>query len=166
MSRLKFQYNSSIKTNYDYGDSVADNLKKVIALMIRKNLDSKATVNKDNKVTFETHFLNTRFFDLNVSLFSNAIDSGYINIVDNKGKIRLDFNVSYLRGLLTLYLLDFLGITISVLYFNQPLFSWTMLGLIFIPIVIMFPVFILGLRSFIVTIEESLKKRKMPIREK
>lgn len=164
MSRFKFQYNSSIKTNYNYNESDADNLKKVLVYYIRKKLDSRASIDKENKVTFDTHFLNTRFFDLNVSFFSNAIDSGYLSIIDNNGKIKIDFNVSYLRGLLTIYLLDFLGITIATVYFNLPLFSWTVLGLVFTPVIIMFPIFILGLRCFIITIEKSLKNRNMTIK--
>lgn len=159
MRRLRFQFNSSIKTHYDYNESVADNLKKVIVHLIKKNLDSRASIDMNNKVTFDTHFLNTRFFDLNVSFFSNAIDSGYIIIVNNNGKIKIDFNLSYLRGLLTLYLLDFLGITFATVYFKLPLFSWIVLGLVFIPIIIMFPIFILGLRSFMVTIEEAIRNR-------
>jgi len=147
-------YKTDIQTRFIYNEDKINDLNHQIIKLIRKDLHTESKLNSEGNIYFETDFWRRKMFHPEVEFFNLTIDAGLIQIENRDNKFGMRIEVSFLRLLIMLYAISFLAILVGVIYTDWNLFSILTLALIIGPILIVYPLSIIGTRIFISKLEE------------
>ena len=156
MARLKFSYSGTIRTNRPFKKEWVDHYLKRIIQHLKFHLHARARLNETGEIKFSVKKWSRNMFDPGAMVFSAAIDGGKINLIDQDGRIGISFTLEYVGGLVLLYLMAYMVILIGILSNTIKLISWTTLGILVVPPIVMFPLLVVALRILVGLLENVI----------
>ena len=157
MFKKYLSYKIDIQTNYNYNQLNNNNLINKIIAVIKTDLNNDAIKNKEGNIYFETDFWRTKLFHSEIGLFNLTIDAVQISILENLSTSVVRIELSFLRLLVIFYSISFLTILIGSLYGEMKVISLISLILLVLPLIMIYPLSLIGSRVCISNIERAVK---------
>jgi hypothetical protein len=157
MFKKFLSYKIDIQTNYNYNQLNNNNLINKIIAVIKTDLNNNAITNKEGKIYFETDFWRTKLFQSEIGLFNFTIDAVQISILEKLSTSVVRIELSFLRLLVIFYSISFLTLLIGNLYGEMKVISFISLSLLVLPLIMIYPLSLIGSRVIISNIERAVK---------